>query len=398
MNLALHRRPLALILFIALALSVACGGDEDEFAELTPCAEVSYPDTAGISPSSEPLISFYAPLDDERPLILREKGLTTNLILPDCSAVGKEILVAQVAYLSDDEAPRLQLQLNELSVVEVPLAELPRGESFVIKDDYLALQVVRVSPTEISGAVFVRYPHSNIALSQPAPSDWLIEGALVAPEDRDLSQPAPNRGEEPDTVEILAGTPELANLERFLLKFQGGGITGMALTIQGQFAGDPSINTGQMFFSPAPATPAEAEAITNRAREAIQRLYLDVPAWLVASKLEVEALDWGDQYLCELGNLFGREIGLRLIWSDPASGTVLYTAEEMVGLVRWTDFLWYVDVDHVRREVTPAVENRLWNGCDLPAELQPPKETTAGGDEEIESSESTDDSGTTDED
>ncbi|MCD4732757.1 hypothetical protein K8R78_00810, partial [bacterium] len=152
--------------------------------------------------------------------------------------------------------------------------------------------------------------------------------------------------------------------------------------------GHTLIYTGQMCFSPASATPAEAEAITSRGREEIQRLYLNVPAWLVASKLEVEALDWGDQYLCELGNLFGREIGLRLTWSDPASGTVLYTAEEMVGLVRWTDFLWYVDVDHVRREVTPAVENRLWNGCELPAELQPPpKETTAEGDEGTESAE-----------
>lgn len=374
MNLAPLRRPLALILFIALALSVACGGDEDKFAELTPCAEVTYPDTAGISLASEPLISFYAPLDDERPLILREKGLATNLILPDCSDVEKEILVAQVAYLYDDEAPRLQLQLNELSEIEVPLADLARGESFVIKDDYLALQVVRVSPTEISGAVFVRYPHSNVTLHQPTPADWLIEGALVAPEDRDLTQPLSRSQGQPDTVEIIAGTPELANLERFLLKFQGGGITGMSLTIQGQFAGDPSINTGQMFFSPAPSTPAEAEAITNRAREEIQRLYLDVPAWKVASRLEVEALDWGDQYLCELGNLFGREIGMRLTWSDPASGTVLYTAEDMVGLVRWTDFLWYVDVDHIEREVTFATENRLWQGCEPPAELLPPVE------------------------
>jgi hypothetical protein len=351
----------------ALPLGLACGGSEDEFAGMTPCAEVAYPDTVGIAPADEPIVSFYAELDPATPLVLREEDVSTYVVLPDCGTRGIEAVRAEVSYSEAGKEPSLRLALDGLEG-EVELSDLPRGESFCIKNDYLALQVVRAGTLEISGAVFARYPHSSVAVKTPNPANWIIEAALTPPEERERTEPSGGEGEAND---FGTGTPELANLERFFLALQGGAVNNIQLTIQGQYTGDQSVTSGQMFFSPAPATPAEAEEIKNSTEERIRELYLDAPGWKAAERLTVEALDWNEPYFSELVNWSGTEVDVRLTWSDPASGTVVYQVLDTIGLVRWTDFLWYVDVDHIQRREQPVGENRLWTGCPPSAEEAP---------------------------
>ncbi len=351
----------------ALTLFTACTAPDDEFAGMTPSAEVAYPDTAGIAPADEPLVSFYASLDPERPLILREEDVSTYIVLSDCETRRIASTRAEVSYSEAGREPSLRLALGDLKG-EVKLADIPRGESFCIKNDYLALQVVRAGSLEISGAVFTRYPHSSVAVKTPNPANWIIEAALTPPEDIRPTEPTGVEGEAND---FGTGTPELANLERFFLALQGGVANNTQLTIQGQYTGDQSVTSGQMFFSPAPATPAEAEEIKNRTEERIRNLYLDAPGWKVAERLTVEALDWNKLYFSDLVNWSGMEVDVRLSWSDPASGTVLYRTVDTIGLVRWTDFLWYVDTDHVLRLEQPVNENRLWAGCPPSGEETP---------------------------
>ncbi|HDR06683.1 MAG TPA: hypothetical protein ENN88_03530 [Candidatus Coatesbacteria bacterium] len=341
-----------LVLSIVL-LCIACGDSRDEFAGMTPAAEVTYPDSAGISPADEPLISFYAVLDAERPLILREEDVSTHLVPPDCTVQTVTATRVEVSY--DARESSLRLLLDGLEG-EVALADLPRGECFWVKNNHLALQVVRAGSLEISGAVFARYPHGSSPIKEPNPAHWLIESALFPPEEK-----APTGEVEPG--DFGTGTPELAGLERFFLLLQGGAVTNTQLTIQGQYTGDQSVTKGQMFYSPAPTTPAEAEQIKQTTEERIRELYLNAPGWRVAERLVVEALEWKRPYLSTLVNWSGREIALRLTWSDPVSGTVVYRVVDTVGLVRWTDFLWYVDVGHILREELPVGENRIWAGC-----------------------------------
>jgi hypothetical protein len=341
---------------------LTCGGSGDEFAGMTPCAEVTYPDTAGIAPADEPLVSFYAPLDSERPLVLREEDLSTRLVLPNCDTLRLTVERAVVSYAEVGEEPGLQLTLNGLQG-EVKLSELPRGESFSVKNDHLALQVVRVGSVEISGAVFARYPHSSVDIERPDPANWIIEAAMTPLAERELDVASP---EEVEGNDFGTGTPDLANLERFFLLLQGGVVNNTQLTIQGQYTGDQAVTAGQMFFSPAPATPAEAEEIKRATEERIRGLYLEVPGWKVAERVKIEALDWNEPYFSNLVSWSGMEVDVRLTWSDPASGTVLHQLVDTIGLVRWTDFLWYVDVGHILREVVPVGENRLWTGCPTP--------------------------------
>lgn len=347
---------------------LACGSSEEEFAGMTPCAEVSYPDTVGIAPADEPLVSFYAPLDPARPLVLREENVSTQLVLPSCDTRQFAIARAEVIYRSDnDDEPSIHLALNGLQG-EVKLSDLPRGEVFCIKNDYLALQVVRVGSLEISGAVFVRYPHSSITIKEPDPANWIIEAALISPEEGALENATHQEEAAVEANDFGTGTPDLANLERFFLLLQGGGVNNTQLTIQGQYTGDQSVTSGQMFFSPAPATPAEAEEIKHSTEERIRELYQNAPGWKVAERVEIETLNWDEPYFSRQVNWSGREINVRLTWSDPASKTVLHQVVDTIGLVRWTDFLWYVDVDHILREELPVGENRLWAGCPAPDE------------------------------
>jgi hypothetical protein len=357
---------IAYIAVAALPLFTACAGPDDEFAGMTPCAEVAYPDTAGIAPADEPLVSFYASLDPERPLVLREEEVSTDIVLPDCETRRIAPTRAEVSYSEAGQEPSLRLVLGSLKG-EVKLADIPRGESFCIKNDYLALQVVRAGSLEISGAVFTRYPHSSVAVKTPDPANWIIEAALTPPEEMQPSEPTA----EGEANDFGTGTPELANLERFFLTLQGGVANNTQLTIQGQYTGDQSVTSGQMFFSPAPATPAEAEEIKSRTETRIRDLYLDAPGWRVAERLTVEALDWNKPYFSDLVNWSGAEVDVRLTWSDPASGTVLYRTVDTIGLVRWTDFLWYVDTDHILRLEQPVDENRLWAGSPPSAEETP---------------------------
>ncbi len=357
-------------LFIAVAaLTVfsACAGPDDEFAGMTPCAEVAYPDTVGIAPADEPLVSFYASLNPARPLILREEEVSTYIVLPDCETRRIASTRAEVSYSETGKEPSLRLALDDLKG-EVKLADLPRGESFCVKNDYLALQVVRAGSLEISGAVFTRYPHSSVAVKTPDPANWIIEAALTPPEEMQPTEPTAAEGEAND---FGTGTPELANLERFFLTLQGGVVNNTQLTIQGQYTGDQSVTSGQMFFSPAPATPAEAEEIKTTTEARIRELYLDAPGWKVAERLTVEALGWNKPYFSDLVNWSGMEVDVRLSWSDPASGTVLHRTVDTIGLVRWTDFLWYVDTDHILRLEQPVDENRLWAGSHPSAEETP---------------------------
>ncbi|HUT98750.1 MAG TPA: hypothetical protein VM054_06705 [bacterium] len=349
----------------ALPLFLACAGPDDEFAGMTPCAEVAYPDTAGIAPADEPLISFYASLDPARPLVLREEEVSTHIVLPDCDTRRIASTRAEVSYSDAGKEPSLRLALDGIEG-EVKLADLPRGESFCVKNDYLALQVVRVGSLEISGAVFARYPHNSVAVKTPNPANWIIEAALTPPEEM---QPTESSAVEGEANDFGTGTPDLANLERFFLVLQGGVANNTQLTIQGQYTGDQSVTSGQMFFSPAPATPAEAEEIKSSTEERIRDLYLNAPGWKVAERLTVETLDWNEPYFSDLVNWSGTEVDVRLTWSDPASGTVLYQTVDTIGLVRWTDFLWYVDVDHILRREQPVGENRLWTGCPTPKNI-----------------------------
>ncbi|MCK4594063.1 hypothetical protein KAU45_06135 [bacterium] len=383
-----YHYPILTVCAVFTAWFLACGSSEDEFAGMTPCAEVSYPDTAGIAPANEPLVSFYAPLDPARPLVLREEDVSTQLVLPSCDTRQFTVARAQVTYLSDDgEEPSLHLSFNGLQG-EVKLSDLPRGEGFCVKNDYLALQVVRVGSLEISGAVFVRYPHSSISIKEPDPANWIIEAALTSPEEGALENPP---HPEEDTVEANdfgTGMPDLVNLERFFLLLQGGGVNNTQLTIQGQYTGDQSVTSGQMFFSPAPATPAEAEKIKHSTEERIRELYQNAPGWKVAERVEIEALDWNEPYFSTLVNWSGREINVRLTWSDPTSKTILYQVVDTIGLVRWTDFLWYVDVDHILREELPVGENRLWAGCRAPDEANAAlRDIEANGERDIEPNE-----------
>ncbi len=365
-----HRYTILTACAAITALFLACGGSEDEFAGMTPCAEVSYPDTVGIAPADEPLVSFYAPLDPARPLVLREENVSTQLVPPSCDIREFIVARAEVIYRSDDgEEPSLHLILNGLQG-EVKLSDLPRGEGFCIKNDYIALQVVRVGSLEISGAVFVRYPHSSIVIKEPDPANWIILAALIPPEERTLENPLHAEGDAVEANNFGTGTPDLTNLERFFLLLHGGGVNNSQITIQGQYIGDQAVTSGQMFFSPAPATPAEADEIKRSTEERILELYQNAPGWKVAERLEIEVLDWNEPYFSTLVNWSGREINVRLTWSDPASKTVLYQVVDTIGLVRWTDFLWYVDVDHILREELPVGENRLWAGCPAPDEVK----------------------------
>jgi len=351
-----------LAIVAALTLILSCAGSDDECAGMTPCAEVAYPDTAGIAPADEPLVSFYAALDPARPLVLREEEVSTYIVLPDCETRRVASTRVEVSYSENGKEPFLRLALNGLEG-DVELAGLPRGESYCVKNDYLALQVVRVGSLEISGAVFARYPHSSIAVKTPNPANWIIEAALTAPEEMQPTEPSAVESEAHD---FGTGTPELTNLERFFLTLQGGVANNTQLTIQGQYTGDQAVTSGQMFFSPAPATPAEAEEIEKTTEDRIRELYLDAPGWKVAERLSVEAPAWNEPYFSDLVNWSGTEVDVRLTWSDPASGTVVYQVVDTVGLVRWTDFLWYVDTDHILRRDEPVGENRLWAGCPTP--------------------------------
>jgi hypothetical protein len=353
----------------AVALFPACAGPEDEFAGMTPCAEVAYPDTAGIAQADEPLVSFYATLDKARPLILREEDISTHLLMPDCDTREIGSARAEISYDEAGKESSLRLRLDELQG-EIKLADLPRGESFCIKNDFLALQVVRAGNLEVSGAVFARYPHCSVAVKTPNPANWIIEAALTPPEAAQPAEPTEGGAEAND---FGTGTPDLANLERFFLALQGGVVNNIQLTIQGQYTGDQSVSTGQMFFSPAPATPAEADEIKSTTEKRIRELYLDAPGWKAAERLSVEALGWNEPYFSNLVNWSGMEVDIRLTWSDPASGTVVYQTVDTVGLVRWTDFLWYVDTDHILRQERPAAENRLWTGCP-PSAMEAPSQ------------------------
>ncbi|MCX7022847.1 MAG: hypothetical protein NTW26_11375 [bacterium] len=354
----------------ALPLFLACESSDDEFAGMTPCAEVTYPDTVGIAPADEPLVSFYASLDPARPLILREENVSTYVVLPNCDTTEIGSPRAEVSYSEAEKEPYLRLTLDGLDGV-VKLADLPRGESYCIKNVNLALQVVRVGSLEISGAVFARFPHCSVAIKTPNPANWIIEAALLPPEAMQPTGPSAGEGEA-EANDFGTGTPELANLERFFLTLQGGVVNNTQLTIQGQYTGDQSVTSGQMFFSPAPATPAEAEQIKSSTVERIRDLYLNAPGWKVAERLTVEALGWNEPYFSSLVNWSGTEVDVRLTWSDPASSTVIYQAVDTIGLVRWTDFLWYVDVDHILRLDQPAGENRLWTGYQSPADVTSP--------------------------
>jgi hypothetical protein len=351
----------------ALPLCLACAGSDDEFAGMTPCAEVAYPDTAGIAPADEPLVSFYAKLDPERPLILREEDISTHVVLPDCGTREIGSARAEVSYYESGKESSLRLALDGLEG-EVKLADLPRGESYCIKNDNLALQVVRAGSLEVSGAVFARYPHSSVAVKTPNPANWIIEAALTPPEATQPTEPTEGEAEAND---FGTGTPDLANLERFFLVLQGGVANNIQLTIQGQYTGDQSVSSGQMFFSPAPATPAKAEETKKSTEERIRELYLSAPGWKAAERLTVEALGWNEPYFSSLVNWSGMEVDVRLTWSDPASGTVVYQVVDTIGLVRWTDFLWYVDTDHILRREQPVGENRLWTGSPPSADEAP---------------------------
>ena len=327
------RRLILLIVLLFLTLSVVGCTDDEDFSHLTPCADITgYHDRAGICGADDPLVSFLAPLSDDTPLILDENGLKTYVVLPDCSVLELTVEPARIIY-EQEPKPRLLLQLNDIEG-DVTLEEL-RQDSYQLQGDYLTLQVVRLSATEISGAVFVRYPHSSTPITDTDPRNWIIDTALVAPEDRPDWQPENPADEQTATFQQLVGTPELANLERFLLALIGGEINNYALTIQGRYTGDLSVAEGESFYAPYPDTPGESNQVSEHAREIIERFYLRAPGWRVANHLYVEALDWGDRYLANLGErLFGREVGLRLTWTDPASGTVCYQVEDTVGLVR----------------------------------------------------------------
>jgi hypothetical protein len=376
-------RPLVVLLaggLLAAGLVSGCE-DEEDFSHLTPCADITgYHDRAGICSADDPLVSFMAGLNDETPLILEESGLKTYAVLPDCSVRELSIEPARIIY-EQEPKPRLLLRLNDLEG-EVTLEEL-RQDSYLLQGDYLALQVVRVSATEISGAVFVRYPHSSTPIEPTDPRNWIIDTALVAPEDRPDWQPETANDEQTATFQQLVGTPELANLERFLLALIGGEINNYALTIQGRYTGDYTVAEGESFYAPYPDTPAESSRVSEHAREVIERFYLGAPGWRVANHLYVEALDWEDRYLANLGErLFGREIGLRLTWTDPASGTICYQVEDTVGLVRWvSDGKWYVDTDRIHRRVLERPENRLWLGVAPPEGLaEMPREFSSSDD------------------
>ena len=374
---------------LVVVLGPACSSDEDDFAQMTPCAEVTtYHDRAGICPADDPLVSFLAPLDDERPLLLHEEGLVSHAVLPDCSVLELTIDEALVVYQppgQGEQAASLLLRLN--GVEETVTLEELRQDSFELKEDYLALQVVRVSATEVSGAVFVRYPHASTSPRCPDPQDWIIDTVITAPEDRQDWTPEEDVDEETTTFQQLVGTPELINLERFIENLHGGGITNYALTIQGRYTGDVSITDAESFYAPYPQDVEEGSRITERAKAVVQRFYLEAPGWNVVNHLTVEALDWGERYLANVGQrLFGREIGLLLTWSDPASGTVVYQVEDTVGLVRWeTDHRWYVDTERISRRVIPLPENRLWLGEEPPPGVTIPEGMISSGEVSFES-------------